>query len=883
MITSGGKIATEYHAFDCVHIHWRWSQSSLPIKVDPMVEPSDNKSIGVSGRGKPNLVPGQTIQIGIVKVDNNTPRDPDDPLSLIKEPQTIATTYDFTDPRFAASLTTGQVGARPEKTLKSLTDETGNPVSTIVWYVASWNFDAQDDPRRSQKDTFFRHGIFVIDPKTTKAELETICSNLQGLAMLGNEDKKTAVLAQMDNILGSNIWSVDGNMLAGQNGGTVFTALSAAASSLIEVRNKAPQLSERMAISQELGEILSATQHMVNSDLQSRLANTLASAPGQQAMFQKVIAENQAIARSIEKFASTSNGSDIAEAAQIIDGFKQSWFDGVKGISEVATALGISAPTASGVDATTNTAATPTGERTIENGFLTYDNSEYGFSIKYPTTWTKNEIPEGVNFVGASEVFNVWSFKNLPLFENEKKTLDENVKATIDERMKKQSNFRLEESNDIEFNGLPAHKILFTYTDSKSGPTRAMEVILINGNVRYELYFAASTELFAKSLPTAEQMFDSFELVGAGSQSTPTGTTINTPTPVGNNKATTTTGTGQQKQQSANDTSNGDQPSPGQDKSPPQQPAKSHIADMVDYENQDFRLVMKYPTNWVKQENVDNVVFTSPAESQQDKYLESLYVYHEGSIPLFKTADETLKKNVQAVIDFRKSFKNFQLLSNDDVTLHGKPAGQIVYTYTDPSIGDVKAMEIVAVDGSDKYNIVFIANPEQYSTALPVTQKMLDSIQITPEDNQLSTDSNAVANSNTQSEKVAESSSDNIGIDKAQGFNVADETAKIKAEEFQFYNFKINPDIATAQLTGSYEEKDGNDVAVTLYETSSCNAPASSADFDISTCKEIHTETGPSGSLQLPLSPGKYYLNFASPDQSNNLKVNVHFDVVDEG
>jgi hypothetical protein len=116
-----------------------------------------------------------------------------------------------------------------------------------------------------------------------------------------------------------------------------------------------------------------------------------------------------------------------------------------------------------------------------------------------------------------------------------------------------------------------------------------------------------------------------------------------------------------------------------------------------------------------------------------------------------------------------------------------------------------------------------------------------------------------------------------------QGFNVADETANIKAEEFQFYNFEINPDIATAQLTGSYEEKDGNDVAVTVYEISSCNAPASSADFDISTCKEIHTETGPSGSLHLPLSPGKYYLNFASPDQSNNLKVNVHFDVVNEG
>jgi hypothetical protein len=335
--------------------------------------------------------------------------------------------------------------------------------------------------------------------------------------MLGNEDKKTAVLAQMDNVLIDDIWSSDGNTMTGPNGETVLTALSKVASSLLEVRNKSPQLSERLAINENLAELLSATQNIVNNDLQARILKTIAAVPGQQQMFQKVIAQNQAIAQSIEKFASISNRSDIAEAAQIIEGFKQSWFDGIKGISEVATALGISAPTASGVDATTNTAATPTGERTIENGFLTYDNSEYGFSIKYPTTWTKNEIPEGVNFVGASEVFNVWSFKNLPLFENEKKTLDANVKAIIDERMKN-SNFRLEESNDIEFNGLPAHKILFTYTDSKSGPTRAMEVILINGNVQYELYFAASTELFAKSLPTAEQMFDSFELVGAGSQ-----------------------------------------------------------------------------------------------------------------------------------------------------------------------------------------------------------------------------------------------------------------------------------------------------------------------------------------------------------------------------
>lgn len=46
-------------------------------------------------------------------------------------------------------------------------------------------------------------------------------------------------------------------------------------------------------------------------------------------------------------------------------------------------------------------------------------------------------------------------------------------------------------------------------------------------------------------------------------------------------------------------------------------------------------------------------------------------------------------------------------------------------------------MEIVAVDGKDKYNIVFIANPKQYSSTFPTAQEMIDSMQITPQDEQM--------------------------------------------------------------------------------------------------------------------------------------------------
>ena len=49
-----------------------------------------------------------------------------------------------------------------------------------------------------------------------------------------------------------------------------------------------------------------------------------------------------------------------------------------------------------------------------------------------------------------------------------------------------------------------------------------------------------------------------------------------------------------------------------------------------------------------------------------------------------------------------------------------------------PNIGNAKALEIIAVDGTDKYSILFIANAEQYSSTLPSAQDIIDSIQITP-------------------------------------------------------------------------------------------------------------------------------------------------------
>lgn len=111
------------YPFECVHMHWRWGD--LP-KLDPMVEPSTDATIGT--RGTTYLVPGQSIDIAIVRDNRGEDVFPDNPASKVNG-EVLAETPD----RYKAT------GA----------------LSPIVWYMSS--------VENKKTDTFFRHGIFVLN------------------------------------------------------------------------------------------------------------------------------------------------------------------------------------------------------------------------------------------------------------------------------------------------------------------------------------------------------------------------------------------------------------------------------------------------------------------------------------------------------------------------------------------------------------------------------------------------------------------------------------------------------------------------------------------------------------------------------------------------
>ncbi|MGZ8882755.1 MAG: hypothetical protein ACXW1B_04675, partial [Nitrososphaeraceae archaeon] len=91
--------------------------------------------------------------------------------------------------------------------------------------------------------------------------------------------------------------------------------------------------------------------------------------------------------------------------------------------------------------------------------------------------------------------------------------------------------------------------------------------------------------------------------------------------------------------------------------------------------------------------------------------------------------------------------------------------------------------------------------------------------------------------------------------------------------------------VTDVQLIGQYQELNGNDVMVTVYDSSSCNMPYGYPSFDITTCisldSNIYNEIKPFGSIYLSLSPGEYFITFEAANYRDvrvNVDLNAKFD-----
>jgi hypothetical protein len=155
------------------------------------------------------------------------------------------------------------------------------------------------------------------------------------------------------------------------------------------------------------------------------------------------------------------------------------------------------------------------GNQTIglpDTGSLaSYNNPNLGFSLEYPSDWQKEESlsftsPQGGVGDRAPEVINVVT----EVLPSSNFSLDSYTDAAMGQ-VESFENFQLLNSSSTTLGGLPAHMIVYTFTDEQT-PLQNLQAWTVKDGMAYVLTYGGIPEEFNSSLPVLQAVLDSFRL-----------------------------------------------------------------------------------------------------------------------------------------------------------------------------------------------------------------------------------------------------------------------------------------------------------------------------------------------------------------------------------
>jgi PsbP-like protein len=171
----------------------------------------------------------------------------------------------------------------------------------------------------------------------------------------------------------------------------------------------------------------------------------------------------------------------------------------------------------------------------------------------------------------------------------------------------------------------------------------------------------------------------------------------------------------------------------------------THNTDFLEYKNPIYGIEIQYPSKWEKidfaqsingnnnnnnnNNNNDAALIAGFLSTSKNDtgILENLMIREVR----LASPDITTREFSNALLSsYKQQFKNFQLIgSNASMTLSGKPAYEVVYTYgVQPNI--FKTMEVWVVNGDRAYMILYNADPSDYSHYLPIIHRMVSSFEL---------------------------------------------------------------------------------------------------------------------------------------------------------
>jgi hypothetical protein len=157
-----------------------------------------------------------------------------------------------------------------------------------------------------------------------------------------------------------------------------------------------------------------------------------------------------------------------------------------------------------------------TNNNNNSNNLLTYENSDYGIKIQYPSSWmteeshnqSSNDIvrfssPAGIALLSIVSTGRVTESKPLELYAN----------AGIDVLRHTFSDFSLISSNASTVGGIPAQEIVYTASMPSGLKLKFMQFLTIKDARDFILTSGALQDEFAKYLPTIQTMVNSFSFI----------------------------------------------------------------------------------------------------------------------------------------------------------------------------------------------------------------------------------------------------------------------------------------------------------------------------------------------------------------------------------
>ena len=146
------------------------------------------------------------------------------------------------------------------------------------------------------------------------------------------------------------------------------------------------------------------------------------------------------------------------------------------------------------------------------------------------------------------------------------------------------------------------------------------------------------------------------------------------------------------------------------------------------YEDITTGISIQFPSNWEKSVNLNNfVIFRAPPETDTRVYPAALGLKIQELTSQNVSLQEVTKVQMS---ELKKTNPDLELSESTSTTLAGKPAHKVAFSATDNNQVQRKALQLWTVIDNKAILITYKAQPDKYSSYLPIIEKMIDSFQV---------------------------------------------------------------------------------------------------------------------------------------------------------